>query len=170
MKKVRKKLSIGARVRRNSQGGSMGGEVKTEVKTVSEVDTADSIHVDEISGRRYSYNKKTDQTQWLADDDKEGEAPQGETKNHSAADSIHVDERSGRRYSYNKETDQTQWLTDDDQDDDEKGEATQGETKNHSTKRKSFRKIVGGKDDYFVNVETGEAVWYVPEDGEEVSW
>ena len=53
-------------------------------------------------------------------------------------------------------------------DDDEQGGATQGET---NTKRKSFRKIVGGeKDDYFVNVETGEAVWYVPEDGEEVSW
>ncbi len=28
----------------------------------------------------------------------------------------------------------------------------------------------GEEDDYFVNVETGEAVWYVPEDGEEVSW
>ena len=99
----------------------MGGEVKTEVKTVSEVDAADSIHVDERTGRRYSYNKETNQTQWLADDD-------------------------------------------------EAGGATQGETKKHSTKRRSFRKIVGGKDDYFVNVETGEAVWHMPEDGEEVSW
>ena len=34
----------------------------------------------------------------------------------------------------------------------------------------SFVKIVGGKDDYFVNVEIGEAVWYVPEDKEEASW
>ena len=100
----------------------MGGEVKTEVKTVSEVDAADSIHVDERTGRRYSYNKETNQTQWLDDGDEEGGT-------------------------------------------------TQSETKNHSTKRKSFRKIGGGeKDDYFVNVETGEAVWYVPEDGEEVSW
>ena len=95
----------------------MGGEVKT----VSGVDTADSMHVDESTGRRYSYNKKTNQTQWLADDD-------------------------------------------------EAGGATHGETKKHSTKRRSFRKIVGGEKDYFVNVETGEAVWYVPEDGEEVSW
>ena len=123
MKKVRKKLSIGARVRRNSQGGSMGGEVKTEVKTVSE-GTAESIHVDAKTGRRYSYNAETNETKWLAEAE-----------------------------------------------DDEQGEATQGETKNHGTKRKSFRKIVGGEeDDYFVNVETGEAVWYVPEDGEEVSW
>ena len=84
-------------------------------------------------------------------------------------ETIHTDAKTGRRYSYNKETNQTQWLAGDDEDDDEKGEAPQGETKNHSTKRTSFRKIVGGKDDYFVNVETGEAVWYVPEDGEEVS-
>jgi len=84
-----------------------------------------------------------------------------------AADSIHVDAKTGRRYSCNKDTNQTRWLSDDD----EESEATQGETKNHSTKRKSFRKIDGGEeDDYFVNVETGEAVWYVPEDGEEVSW
>ena len=128
-----------------------------QVKTVLEVDTADSIHVDEVSGRCYSYNKETNQTQWLTDDnqddDEKGEATQGETKNQSAADSIHVDETSGRRYSYNKKTDQTQWL----EDDDEEGEATQGETKNHSTKRKLFRRIVGGEeDDYFVNVETGE--------------
>ena len=81
--------------------------------------------------------------------------------------SMHVDAKSGRRYSYDPATGQTQWLADKDEED----EATQGETKNNSTKRKSFRKIVGGEEnDYFVNVETGEAVWYVPEDGEEVSW
>ena len=84
------------------------------------------------------------------------------------ADSIHVDAETGRRYSYNAETNETKWLA---EDEDEQGGATQGETKNHSTKRKSFRKIDGGEeDDYFVSVETGEAVWYVPEDGEEVSW
>ena len=82
------------------------------------------------------------------------------------ADSIHVDAETGRRYSYNAETNKTKWL---DEDKEQSG-ATQGETKNHSTKRRSFRKIVGGKDDYFVNVETGEAVWHMPEDGEEVSW
>jgi hypothetical protein len=119
MKKVRKKLSIGARVRRTSKGGSsMGGGVKT----VSKVGTAESIHVDAETGRRYSYNAETNETKWLDEDEEQG------------------------------------------------GASTQGETKNHSKKRKSFKKIVGGEeDDYFVNVETGEAVWYVPEDGEEVS-
>ena len=126
MKKVRKKLSIGARVRRTSEGaGSMGGEVKMEVKM------------------------------------------EGKTVSEGTAESIHVDAKTGRRYSYNTETNETKWLAEDD----EQGGATQGETKNHGTKRKSFRKIDGGEeDDYFVNVETGEAVWYVPEDGEEVSW
>ena len=79
--------------------------------------------------------------------------------------SIHLDARTGRLYRYNAETNETKWLAEDE----EQGGATQGETKNHSTKRKSFRKIVGGEKDYFVNVETGEAVWYLPEDGEEVS-
>ena len=50
----------------------MGGGVKT----VSDVDVADSMHVDERTGRRYSYSKETNQTQWLADDDEEGEATQ----------------------------------------------------------------------------------------------
>jgi hypothetical protein len=79
--------------------------------------------------------------------------------------SIHLDARTGRLYSYNAETNETKWLAEDE----EQGGATQGETKNHSTKRESFRKIVGGEKDYFVNVETGDAVWYLPEDGEEVS-
>ena len=97
-----------------------------------------------------------------------GESGEMKTKLGVEADvSMHVDEKTGRRYSYDAATCQTKWLSDDD----EEGEAAQGENKNHSTKRKSFRKIDGGEeDDYFVNVETGEAVWYVPEDGEEVSW
>ena len=49
----------------NSSSG-LGGEVKT----VSEVDTADSIHVDAETGRQYSYNAETNKTKWL-DEDKE---------------------------------------------------------------------------------------------------
>jgi hypothetical protein len=96
-----------------------------------------------------------------------GENGEIQMKSVDTADvSMHVDEKTGRRYSCNEATGQAKWLSDDD----EEGEATQGETKNHSTKRKLFRRIVGGEeDDYFVNVETEEAVWYVPEDGEEVS-
>ena len=56
MKKVRKKLSIGARVKQNSHGqnggggggGSMGGEVKTAMK----VEAADSISVEVTTKRR----------------------------------------------------------------------------------------------------------------------
>mgnify|MGYP006166666403 CR=1 FL=1 len=59
MKKVRKKLPIGARVKRNSHGqngggggggggGSMGGEVKTAMK----VEVADSISVEVTTKRR----------------------------------------------------------------------------------------------------------------------
>jgi len=55
MKKIRKKLSIGARVKRNSHGqngggggGSMGGEVKTAMK----VEVADSISVEVTTKRR----------------------------------------------------------------------------------------------------------------------
>jgi hypothetical protein len=101
------------------------------------------------------------------DDSMGGENGEIQMKSVDTADvSMHVDEKTGRRYSCNEATGQAKWLSDDD----EEGEATQGETKNHSTKRKLFRRIVGGEeDDYFVNVETEETVWYVPEDGEEVS-
>ena len=40
------------------------------------------------------------------------------------------------------------------------------------SKRKSFRKIEnhdGGGGDYFQNVETGETMWFMPEDGELLS-
>jgi hypothetical protein len=72
MKKVRKKLSIGARVRRNSyEAGGGGPSVAGEVKTVSDVEAVVSMHVDEETGRRYSYNETTGPTQWLSGDDEE---------------------------------------------------------------------------------------------------
>jgi len=71
MKKIRKKLSLGARVKRQSHAGGgdnlMGGEVKMVSGTEADV----SIHVDEETGDRYSYNEATGQTQWLSDDDEE---------------------------------------------------------------------------------------------------
>ena len=71
MKKIRKKLSVGARVKRNAGGG--GGSTGEEVKTVSDIEAAVSIHVDEEIGDRYSYEAATGQTQWLSDDDEEDE-------------------------------------------------------------------------------------------------
>ena len=71
MKKVRQKLSIGAKVKRESRGGggggggggSMGGEVTTNMGD------AESVHVDVATGRQYSYNIETGQTEWLAPED-----------------------------------------------------------------------------------------------------
>jgi hypothetical protein len=83
MKKVRKKLSIGARVKRTSHVGD-GGVRGGEANTVLDVEAAVSIHVDEVSGRRYSYNKVTGHTQWLSDEDEGDEATveeQGESTN-----------------------------------------------------------------------------------------
>ena len=84
MKKVRKKLSIGARVKRNSLGqsgggGGGGGLMGGEVKTVSDVENVVSMHVDEKTGRRYSYNAATGQTQWLSNDDGEDGTEDGTT-------------------------------------------------------------------------------------------
>jgi hypothetical protein len=95
MKKVRKKLSIGARVEREShvaRGGLVGGEVKKE----SDLEAANtvSVHLDVETGRRYSCNEATGQTRWLSDDDEEDETTideQGERK-----------QESGRRQSFRK--------------------------------------------------------------------
>jgi hypothetical protein len=122
MKKVRKKLSIGARVKRNSLAGGGGGVLMGgEVKTVPGAEVDVSLHVDEETGRRYSYNEATGQTQWLEESDEED----GTT---------------------NEE---------------------QGECKQRNKKRRSFHKLVSDKNEvYYKNVETGEDVWKMPEDGE----
>jgi hypothetical protein len=89
-----------------------------------------------------------------------------------AAVSMHVDEKSGRRYRYNEATGHTQWLSDDDEEDeeDEEDEATielHVENTQRNEKKTLFRKFVDGNDDVFYeNMETGEVVWKMPEDGE----
>ena len=122
MKKVRKKLSIGARVKRNSYvAGGGDPSMAGEVKTVLDVGAVLSMHVDEKTGRRYSYNEATNQTQWLSNDDEE--------------DEVTIEE--------------------------------QGESKERNRKRPSFRKLVSDENEvYYQNVETGEGVWKMPEDGE----
>jgi hypothetical protein len=90
---------------------------------------------------------------------------------------------TGRRYSHNKTTKEKIWLDEevvDEEEDthsiqvdiaDEESEATieeQGERKQRSSKRKSFLKCVGDNDDdvYYKNVETGDIVLELPEDGD----
>ena len=80
----------------------------------------------------------------------------------TVADSIHLDAATGRRYRYNEATGETQWL------DDSEAATNEEESEiNEETKRKTFRKFVNDDDDvYYENIETGEVVWDMPEDGE----
>ena len=70
-----KRLSKVMKARQNESDGdggggdSMGGEGE-EMK----IETVVSIHVDEETGQRYSYDEATGQTQWLSDNDDESEA------------------------------------------------------------------------------------------------
>ena len=66
-----KRLSKVMKARQNVLGDD-GNSV--EVKTVLDIKAAVSIHVDEKTGRRYTYNKATGHTQWLSDDDDGSEA------------------------------------------------------------------------------------------------
>ena len=77
MRKVRKKLSIGARVKRKSRVGDGGNSMGEEVKTVLDVEAAVTMQVDAATG----------QTQWLSDDDEGDETTieeQGEKKQESS--------------------------------------------------------------------------------------
>jgi outer membrane protein assembly factor BamB len=81
---------------------------------------------------------------------------------------VFVDVKTGQHYSYNAATGQTQWL-----DVEEGGEEDgttieeQGESKQNNRQRRSFRKLVSDQNEvYYIDVETGEDVWILPEDGE----
>ena len=112
-----KRLSKVMKARQNESGGGVMGD--EAVKTVSDVEAADSIHLDEATGRRYSCNEATGDTQWLDED---------------GSDAATNEEENERK---------------------------QQET------RKMFRKFVNDDDDvYYENIETGEVVWDMPEDGE----
>ena len=113
-----KRLSKVMKARQNESGS---GLMDTEVKTVLDVEAADSIHLDAATERRYSCNEATGETQGL-DEDEVNEAA-----------------------TTNEE---------------------EGDTK-QDTGTKMFRKFVNDDDDvYYENIETGEVVWDMPEDGE----
>ena len=79
---------------------------------------------------------------------------------------MHVDERTGRHYSYNEATGHTQWLSDDDDEREATHENVQVGESTQQTKH-LFRKFVDDEDGvYYENVETGEVVWDMPDDGE----
>ena len=58
-----------ARQVESAAAGGGGNLMDKEMTTNSEVETAVTIHVDEETGRRYSYDAATGQTQWLDKDD-----------------------------------------------------------------------------------------------------
>ena len=71
-----KRLSKVMKARQNESGGGVMDD--EEVTTVLDVEVADSIHVDEKTGHRYSYNEATGETQWLTDEDEASEAATNE--------------------------------------------------------------------------------------------
>ena len=64
-----KRLSKVMKARQNEPVGGGGNSMDGEVETVLDVAAAVSMHVDEKTGRGYSYNAATGQTQWLFDDE-----------------------------------------------------------------------------------------------------
>ena len=92
-------------------GGSL---MDGEMKTVSEVETAVTIHVDEETGRRYSYDAAAGKTQWLEEDDgktippkKEGESEQRNRKNPLFRKIV---SDKGEVYYENTETGEVVWM------------------------------------------------------------
>ena len=77
------RLSKVMKARQNESGDDGGNSMGGEMKTVVDVETTVSMHVDEETGRRYRYNEATGHTEWLSDDDDGSEAAQeniGESK------------------------------------------------------------------------------------------
>ena len=80
-----KRLSKVIKARQNESGGGGGDLIGGEAEMKTELDTevVVSMHVDAETGRRYSYNKATGQTQWLSDEVEKDEATiekQGDSK------------------------------------------------------------------------------------------
>ena len=99
------------KARQNESGGGDGNSMGEEGKTVLDVKAAVSMHVDEKTGHRYSYNEATGQTQWLSSDDDGSEATDeemGETKQTKTLFRKIVDDDDGVYYE-NMETEEVVW-------------------------------------------------------------
>ena len=147
------------------------GKMKIELNVEAVVSM--HVHVDEETGRRYSHNAATGQTEWLSDDDEENHVTEGGERkielDVEAVVTMHVDEETGRRYNYNAATGHTQWLFDDDEKDGatHEEEPGEGQQESSSTRRILYRKIVGDDNAvFFQNVETSETVWTMPKNGD----
>ena len=94
-------------------------ETKTDVTDVINKRGV-SIHIDETTGHRFSYNEETGDTKWLTGEEEEEKIveenidnrPEQLESNLKSTDVIHieVDERSGHRFSFNETTGESIWL------------------------------------------------------------
>ena len=114
MKKIRKKLSIGARVKQKLHAAGGSGLMGGEVKTVSDVEAVVSIYTDEETGHRYSCDEATGQTQWLSDDDEVGGATVDEEQGEKNQESRRISFRKivdddNAVFFQNVETEETVW-------------------------------------------------------------
>jgi hypothetical protein len=113
-----RRLSKVMKSRRNSSSGQqLNNKVAIETTKLTTTEATDGEEatetiVDEATGRRYSYNKNTGETEWMDDDETEG-AEESVTlyENENEVEiNVIVDESTGRRYSYNKNTGETEWM------------------------------------------------------------
>jgi hypothetical protein len=110
-KKRMKRLSKVMKARQNESGDG-GDSMDAEVKTVVDVKAAVSMHVDEETGHRYSYNEATGHTQWFSDDDDGSEVPQenvGESKQQTTTMFRKFVDDDGNVYYENMETEEVVW-------------------------------------------------------------
>ena len=116
------------KARQTEPVGDGGNSMDGEVETVLDVEAAVSMHVDEKTGHRYSYNEATGQTQWLSNDNDGSEASDdgseaseatdeemGETKQTKTLFRKIVDDDDGVYYE-NTETGELVWTLPEDGD------------------------------------------------------
>ena len=149
-------------------------ETKTDVTDVINKRGV-SIHIDETTGHRFSYNEETGDTKWLTGEEEEEKIveenidnrPEQLESNLKSTDVIHieVDERSGHRFSFNETTGESIWL--DAEEDAEEVVEEVVETKKDviiQSKRTTLHVDEKTGHRYSYNEDTGEAIWLVGED------
>ena len=95
-----------------SKCNDKGGRQYYSNNGTQDVEAAVSMHVDEETGHRYSYNKATGHTQWLSDDDDVSEAPHeevGESKQQTKTLFRKFVDDDGNVYYENAETGEVVW-------------------------------------------------------------
>jgi hypothetical protein len=101
-----KRLSRVMKARRNSVKITAFKQTKQKVQDAESLNI--TIHVDEMTGDRYSVNEDTGETAWLEEDGEGGAEDLDDEE-----EDICVDEDTGSRFSFNTTTGVSHWLDDD---------------------------------------------------------